>query len=224
MEIVEYARGRLVDLFGDPAKPAVLIWHGMQSDARTSVRPLAELVAGHGLSVLVPDWDSQADDRGRDDLLQSVRFAQQRGASSATGLVLVGWSMGGVAAAGLTIHARRHDVRLRHTVCLAGAFMATDPISDHEPAADLPSSGERSPFTLLHGIDDDVVPVTASRTFASKLEQHGWPVEVVEPDADHASIAGASYDPAAGRYFAADDAETLAVAAEVAARIAAVAS
>jgi predicted esterase len=221
METVEYSPGRLVDVFGDPTQPTVLIWHGTQTDARPAVRPLAELVAGHGMAVVVPDWDSQADDRGRDDLLQSVLFAGQRGALT-DGLVLVGWSMGGVAAAGLTIQARRLDVHLRHTVCLAGAFMAPDPISGREPATDLASGGERSPFTLLHGVADDVVPISVTRTFAADLEQHGWPVEVVELNADHASIAGASYDAVAGRYSAADDAETLAVAADVAARIAAV--
>jgi hypothetical protein len=46
---------------------------------------------------------------------------------------------------------------------------------------------------------------------------------VAELNADHASIAGATYDPGAGRYSAAEDAETLAIAADVAARIAAIA-
>jgi hypothetical protein len=48
-------------------------------------------------------------------------------------------------------------------------------------------------------------------------------VEVVELHADHGSIAGASYDTTADRYVAADDPQTLAVAADVAARIAALA-
>lgn len=222
MQTVEYAPGRLVDLFGDPAQPTVLIWHGMQSDARTAVRLLAELVADHGVSVVAPDWDSHADDRGRADLLRSVKFAQRRGAD-ADALTLVGWSMGGLAAAGLTIHASRHDVRLRQTVCLAGAFTAADPISGREPAADLENSDTRSPFALLHGRLDDVVPVSASRRFAADLEQHGWPVELVELDADHGSIAGATYDPVAGRYHAAEDSETRDIAADVAARIAALA-
>jgi dienelactone hydrolase len=221
MDTVEYAPGRLADLFGDPKQPTVLIWHGMQSNARAAVRPLAELVAEHGLSVVVPDWDSHADDRGRGDLLQSVQFTQQHSART-SGLALVGWSMGGLAAAGLTVHATHHDVRLRHTVCLAGAFIAPDPISGREPASDVASNGPRSSFTLLHGVADDVVPVSASRRFAAVLEQHGWPVDVVELDADHASIAGARYDPVAGRYDAAEDRETLTVAADVAARIAAV--
>ena len=193
----------------------------MQSDARASVRPLAELVAGHGLEVVAPDWDSQADDRGRGDLLQSAHFAQQRG-GRADSLTLVGWSMGGLAAAGLTIHASRHNVRLRQTVCLAGAFTALDPLSGRESASDLANSGRQSPFTLVHGVDDRVVPISASRSFAADLEHHGWPVEVVELDADHASIAGASYDAVAGRYNPGEEPEILAVAADVAARIAAV--
>lgn len=221
METVEYAPGRRADLFGDPARPTVLIWHGMQRNARTSVRTLAGLVADHGLAVITPDWDSQAHDQGRRDLLQSVHFAQQRGAR-ADGIVLVGWSMGGVAAAGLTLHSAHHDVRLSHTVCLAGAFMAPDPISGRQPAPELSDSDRRQPFTLLHGLADDVVPVSASREFASRLEKYEWPVELVELDADHASIAGAGYDPVAGRYSAAEDADSLAVAAGVAARIAAV--
>jgi dienelactone hydrolase len=222
VETVEYAPGRLVDLVGDQTQPTVLIWHGMQSNARASIRRLAEHVAGHGFSVVVPDWDSHSDDGGRGDLIQSVHFAQGRDAHG-DGLTLVGWSMGGVAAAGLTLHAIRLDVRLRHTVCLAGAFAATDPISGDRPATALADSGPPSPFTLLHGIGDDVVPVSASRQFATALEQHGWPVQLVELDADHGSIAGARYDQAADRYSAADDPRTLAVVVDVAARIAATA-
>lgn len=222
MDTVEYAPDRLADLYGDTTQPTVLIWHGMQSNARAALRPLAEMIAGHGLAVVAPDWDSHAGDRGRGDLLQSVHYVQQLGAR-AEGFMLVGWSMGGLAAAGLTIHAPRLDVRLRQTVCLAGAFMASDPISGHRPASDLAGSGPRTPFTLLHGAADDVIPISDSRHFAAGLSEHGWPVESVELDADHGSIAGAVYDPVAGRYDAAEDPETLAVAADVAARIAAVA-
>ncbi|GFG48680.1 esterase [Mycolicibacterium agri] len=220
MQTVEYAPGRFVDVFGEAGRPVVLVWHGMQSNARASVRPLASLIAEHGLAVLAPDWNSAADDNGRGDLLASVRFAQDRAQNDS--LVVVGWSMGGVAAAGLAINAAQHDVRIRHTVCLAGAFMAADPISGRVPATDMPGSAEPSPFTLLHGVGDDVVPVSASREFAAVLEKHQWPVESAELDADHASIAGAGYDPVAGRYFPAEDPGTLAVAADVADRIASV--
>jgi dienelactone hydrolase len=220
METVEYAPGRFADVLGEPSWQTVLLWHGQQPDARATVRPLAERLAGHGLGVVVPDWNSHADDGGRADLLRSVQFARDR-VDDPDGLVLVGWSMGGVAAAGLTIQAPGLGVDFAHTVCLAGAFMVTDPIFDRLPATQLDRGARRRPFTLLHGLADDVIPVAATRDFASALRRNEWPVEVVELPADHGSIAGASYDTVAHRYSAADDPETLAVAADVAAHIAA---
>lgn len=221
METVEYAAGRLATVFGGPAQPTVLIWHGQQANASAVVRPLAELVARHGVGVVVPDWNSHADDGGRADLLRSVQFARER-VDDRQGLVLVGWSLGGVAAAGLTIHASRLNVVLAHTVCLAGAFMAPDPISGRHLPAELPRENGCPPFTLLHGVSDDVVPVSQSRAFASTLERNQWPVQLIELAADHGSIAGAVYDAVADRYSAADDPDILAVAADVASRIAAV--
>jgi len=215
METVAYAPGRLADVFGGPARQTILLWHGQQTDARATVRQLAELLAGHGWGVVVPDWNSHADDAGRADLLRSVRFARKR-VDDPDSLMLVGWSMGGVAAAGLTIQAHRLGVGFAHTVCLAGAFMVTDPIFGRVPATQLNPGAQPRPFTLLHGLSDDVIPVAVTRDFASALRQNGWPVEVVELPADHGSIAGASYDTVADCYAAADDPETLAVAADVA--------
>jgi dipeptidyl aminopeptidase/acylaminoacyl peptidase len=220
MRTVEYSPGRLVDLFGNPAQRTVLLWHGQQTDARAAVRPLAELVAGHGLGVVVPDWNSHSHDGGRADLLRSLHFVRDW-VEDPDSLVLVGWSMGGVAAAALTIQAGQLGVRFGHTVCLAGAFMVPDPIFGRMLDTGLPIGGSRWPFTLLHGLSDDVIPVTVSREFASVLRRNDWPVELVELPADHGSIAGARYDTAADRYSAAGDRHTLAVATEVAARIAA---
>ena len=126
----EYTPGRLADVFGDPTQPTILLWHGMRTDARAAFRPLAGLLADHGVAVVAPDWNSHAHDGGRADLLRSVKFTQKC-ANGANGMVLVGWSLGGVAAAGLTLDAVHFDVSLSHTVCLAGAFMARDPISGH---------------------------------------------------------------------------------------------
>jgi predicted esterase len=219
METVEYAAGRLADVFGEPTQPTVLLWHGQQADARSSVRPLAELIAGHGLGVIAPDWNSYAHDGGRADLLDSVHFARER-VDHPDSLVLVGWSMGGVAAAGLTIQAQQFGVQFAHTVCLAGAFMVAEPISGRVPANQLHGVGAGSSFTLLNGVSDRVIPVAVAHEFAAALRNNDWPVEVVELPADHGSIAGAAYDAAAGRYSAATDSKTLAVAADVAARIA----
>jgi len=218
MRTLEYVPGRAVDLFGE-AGPSVLMWHGAQTDARSAMRPLAELVAGHGLTVAVPDWDSHAADGGRSDLLGSVEFIREHLGSG--GLIVVGWSLGGAAAAGLTISAERLNVPVAHTVCLAGAFIARNPITGAPLPTKLPP--RQSGFTLLHGAADDVVPPEVSRSFAATLDDNGWPVEYVELAAEHGSIAGAVYDRARDRYRAADDPDVLAVAADVAARIATIA-
>lgn len=219
METVEYATGRLVDVFGASEQPAVLLWHGQQANARAAVRRLAEQVAEHGLGVLAPDWNSHADDGGRSDLLRSVQFAREWVADP-DGLVLVGWSMGGLAAAGLTIQARRLGIGFAHTVCLAGAFMIADPIFHELPAAQLHDTAKATPFTLLHGVADRVIPISVANDFAAALRQHDWPVRVAELPADHGSIAGAAYDPVARAYHAATDERSLAVAADVAGLIA----
>nr|WP_246398014.1 alpha/beta fold hydrolase [Mycobacterium vicinigordonae] len=206
-------------MFGEPEQPTVLLWHGMQTDARAALRPLANLLAGHGATVVAPDWNSHSVDGGRADLLRSLEFTRAQ-AGQCAAIVLVGWSLGGVAAAGLTVDARHHDVQIAHTVCLAGAFMAPDPITGRAVTERLSSGPGSSPFTLLHGLADNVVPVSASREFAAALERVGWPVEIAELAADHGSIAGAEYDDVADRYVPGRSARTQRVAAGVAARIA----
>src|SRR5947209_13077393 len=161
MQTVEYAAGRLVDVYGEPSQRTVLLWHGQQADARSSVRSLAELIAGHGLRVVAPDWDSHAADGGRADLLASVHFARER-AEDPDGLVLAGWSMGGLAAAALTIRAQELGVAFAHTVCLAGAFMVADPIFHELPVTQLCQARHSTPFTLLHGVSDRVIPVSVA--------------------------------------------------------------
>ncbi|MEB4211660.1 alpha/beta hydrolase [Mycobacterium sp. 94-17] len=220
METVEYAPGRSADVFGAPTQPTILLWHGMQTDARAVVRPLAGMLACHGAAVVAPDWNSHSRDGGRADLLGSLEFARDF-ADDADRMVLVGWSMGGCAAAGVTLRAPRFGFTPAHTVCLAGAFMVPDPFSGTPLADGLDSARVGAPFTLLHGLADDVVPVAASGDFAARLERAGWPVELVELAADHGTIAGADYDALADRYEPARDGPALEVAAEVAARIAA---
>jgi dienelactone hydrolase len=211
----EYAPGRSLDLYGDAPAPVVLLWHGMQTDSRAAVRPLAERIAERGFAVVAPDWNSHAADHGRSDLLASARFAAgQTGA--ADGLTVVGWSLGGAAAAGLTFGAGAYGLRIARAVCLAGAFMAPDPLTG-EPLSPGSAAGDRVPITLLHGAADDVVPVSASRDFAAQIGVAGWRVQYVELAADHANIVGARYDEAGDRYEPSDDPASLAVAAEVAA-------
>jgi dienelactone hydrolase len=218
---MEYAPGRFADVFGDAAQPTILLWHGMQPDARAVVRPLAGLLAGHGAAVVAPDCNSHAHDGGRADLLRSIDFTRQH-TNDTSGIVLVGWSLGGAAAAGLTLDAAHLNVTLAHTVCLAGAFMVRDPISGRFVTDGLSPERAGPRFTLLHGLADDVVPVTTSRAFTASLERIGWPVDLVELTADHGTIAGAEYDPVADRYEPAKGGPARHMAAEVAARIAAI--
>jgi dienelactone hydrolase len=210
----EYAAGRSLDLYGDAGAHVVLLWHGMQTDARAAVRPLAERIAARGFAVVAPDWNSHAADNGRADLLASARFAAEQ-PGAADGLIVVGWSLGGAAAAGLTFGAAEYGLRIARTVCLAGAFMAPDPLTG-EPLSPGPAAGERVPVTLVHGSADDVVPVSASRDFTAEIGVAGWRAQYIELSADHANIVGARYDAAADRYGPSEDPESLAVAAEVA--------
>jgi len=220
MRTVEYAPGRLADVFGGSTQPTILLWHGQHSDARATVRPLAESIARHDAAVVVPDWDSSAPDGGRADLLRSIDFTRER-ANDADGIVLVGWSLGGVAAAGVTLDAARFDIALAHTVCIACPFMDRDPISGRPVSVGLSSDHVGSPFTLIHGLADDIVPVQVSRAFAASLRRIGWPVDLLELTADHWSIAGTEYDAFTKRYEPGKGGRAHSVAGEVAARIAA---
>ena len=225
METLEYAPGRLADVHTGSGAGHVLVWHGRGPNERSVLETLAGLVAARGPTVVVPDWSSEAEDGGRADLLQSLRFTRetvQAQDGDPDSLVLVGWSLGGAAAAGLTINARRLGVGVAGTVTLAGGFVAPDPISGETLTGSLPTTGHPSPFTLIHGIADDVAPVSMSRAFAQALELAQWPVELIELPTDHAGIAGTTFDDAREHYLPATDEKTIAVATEVADRIAAV--
>ncbi len=228
MDTFEYATGRHVDVHRGRAGGHVLLWHGRQPDMRSVVVPLSELIAARGPTVYAADWNSHADDGGRGDILGSVRFARESieaDGGDPDALVLMGWSLGGTAAAGLTLNARRLGLAVAHTVCLAGGFPAPDPVSGLQLLTDrLPSSPRPTPFTLMHGIGDEVVQVSVSRAFAQQLTQAGWPVEVVELATDHAGIASAEPDPSSDGYRAAVDEQTIAVATEVADQIAEITS
>ena len=222
MVTLEYAPGRPADLHPGRGAGHVLLWHGRGPNERGVLSTLAGLVAERGPTVVVPDWSSEADDGGRADLLRSLRFARERvegNGHDPDSLVLVGWSLGGTAAAGLTINARRLGVGVSRTVCLAGGFVAPDPISGQVLTGDLRTSPHGSPFTLIHGIADDVAPVAMSRAFAQVLEQSQWPVDLVELPTDHFGIVGTAYEAADDTCQPATDEKTLTVVAEVADRI-----
>ena len=224
METLEYAPGRAADLHRGSGDGHVLLWHGRGPDQRSALATLADLIAERGPSVIVPDWSSEADDGGRSDLLGSLRLARDAmaddGADPST-LVLAGWSLGGAAAIGVTIAARRLGIGLAHTVGLgSGGYLGDEPIFGRPIPARLPHGPVRTPITLFHGVADDLAPVAGARAFVQQLEQQEWPVELIELPTDHWGIVGTTYDAATDACTAANDEPTRRVVGEVADRIA----
>ena len=137
--------------------PTILFLHGLESAPHGSKYRALVKVFGEG-SVLAPDF------RGVPDAIERLRIAEEA-TRGLTGLFLVGSSFGGLVGGLL---ASQHPERIRAAVFAAPAF--------HRPAA---SGIERVPeqSIILHGTEDDVVPIEASRTFSKKF---GVPVVEVE--------------------------------------------
>jgi len=117
---VPYGQGKRLDIYrqepagGGPA-PTVLLWHGVGPDERDVLETLAVQAAGYGLTVVAPDWRSDAPDGGRAHLLGSLDFTRERtaglGGLADDAIVLAGWSRGGrsaAAAGGRPLQAGRH--------------------------------------------------------------------------------------------------------------------
>lgn len=188
-EAIEYAPGRPIDIYGERSANIVLLWHGRGPNERAVLAPLATAVADRGVRVLVPDWDSTSPDGGRADLLRSVKFARQ----DDVGLIVVGWSLGGTAAASLAINARKLGLDSVPAVCLAGAFRTTDPLSGQPFASFKPSSRTPGSIRLIHGTQDDIAQIEGARGFAEVLRQSGWDSPLIELPTDHAGIVGTEF-------------------------------
>jgi len=210
---VPYGAGKLLDIYrpsagagahGGPA-PTVLLWHGVGPDERDVLGTLATAAAGYGLTVVVPDWRSDALDGGGAQLLASLAFTRERAAAlggrGEDAIVLAGWSRGGRSAAAVGV---RPDAvggwRPLGVVCLGAAYTRLAPTTGGSPVEDLRGTGAAPvPFWLVHGTQDTVVPVAASREFAAVLAEKGWPVRLEERPTDHAGVIGTEYDTSAGR-------------------------
>jgi len=184
---MEYAPGRRADVTGDG--PTVLLWHGRGPDERDALRPLAEAIAAHGRRTVVPDWDSTADDAGRADLLTSLRFARETADHDPGLLTLVGWSLGGIAAASLTLNQRRLGLVIARTVCVAAApFPRIDPISGAMLGPATPPVQRTTTVAFVHGLRDELTPTDEVRRTHEQWHDSGWPVTLDELDADHFTI------------------------------------
>ena len=207
---IAYGHGKLLDIYrperpDGTAAPTLLLWHGVGTDERDVLEPLATAAAAHGVTVVVPDWRSDASDEGRAHLLASLAFTRERagelGGLGDDAIVLAGWSRGGRCAAAVAV---RPDVvgdwRPRAVVCLASSYTAAAATTGSSPLADL-AAGRAAPvpFFLLHGTEDTVVPVSASREWVAALTIAGWPVRLQELPTDHAGVVLTEYDPVLGR-------------------------
>ncbi|MEV5374634.1 alpha/beta hydrolase [Streptomyces nondiastaticus] len=213
--------GKAVDVYGPPGggtAPTVLLWHGMGPDERDIMRPVAEAAAAQGVVVLVPDWRSDAPDRGAAHLLDSLAFARERAADFGGDpgrLVVAGWSAGAGAAVATALRpdltggprpvavvgvAGRYDVPARTTGSVPVEDLARGPIADlaRDPVAGLAHAAP-VPVLLVHGTEDDQVDVRHSREFAAALRTRGLPVRLEEPATDHAGVLMSAYDPELGR-------------------------
>jgi predicted esterase len=211
---VDYGLGKLADVYrpsrAGPA-PLALLWHGVGVDERDVLAPLAAEVARLGVSVVVPDWESEVTDGGRAHLLASLDFARglarERPAELATGaggeFVLAGWSRGSRMAASLALNPETvGGWRPAAVVCLAGGFRRATPMSPvgNGPIADIARTAANPvPFHLVHGARDTQVDIQQSRDFAAAAAARGWPVRLTEPDTDHAGIVMTEWDAARRR-------------------------
>lgn len=225
--IVYGPSGKLLDVYraADPSGPAptVLLWHGTGPDERDVMAPLARTAAALGVTVIVPDWRSDASDGGWAHLTESIVFARQHAGSfggDAERIVLAGWSLGGLAAAGAVLQpALVAGWQPLAVVGIAGRY-----------TRDKPEMGLRSPVVevvagvpfsvaiqLVHGANDFVVEPQESRDFHAALVQRGRRVSLTETETDHAGVVMTEYSPEKDRCLPASGESALRAGATTAA-------
>lgn len=202
----EYATGRLVDVMGDPDLGIVLLWHGRGIDHRTSMHPVAHGLVSAGLLALPVDWNSEAADGGRADLLGSLRFARDlagRHGLDPDSVVIAGWSLGGTAAVSVAVHAKRLGIALDGCVVVAPGDGArvTDPISGAVLPATFPPGAGQCRIDLVYGERDPLATPDLVAGLELRLRSTGWETSLHAVDADHSEVVGTRYDERTERYL-----------------------
>ncbi|MFG2845018.1 alpha/beta hydrolase family protein [Kitasatospora sp. NPDC048296] len=213
-EVVPYADGRLLDVHRPTAgaagpAPVVLLWHGSGPDERDVMATLAQEAAGLGLLVLVPDWRSDREDRGRADLLASLAFARRNAAAyggDPERFVLAGWSLGGREAVAVATHPDTPaELRPTAAVGIASAYGRPAATTGDCPLDLLAASPSPVPIRLVHGTTDEVVPAEITRQLHAVVPT----AELLELPTDHAGVIMTAYSPEAQRCLPATDPDTL---------------
>jgi acetyl esterase/lipase len=182
-QIIEVREGRQ----GAAERPLVLIIHGgfWRPDIdRTHARPMAQAIAAAGWTVALPEYARMAGNPAPTlaDLTLVLTQAPLLVALHSGDVILIGHSAGGHLALWAT--AARICPRLVGTLALApvadlllahemglgnGAvarFLGADPVSrpDLDPRQ---MSGPETPTRIVHGSDDEIVPLAISESYAA---------------------------------------------------------
>lgn len=200
----EYAPGRTAHLFGSPDRGVALLWHGRGIDQGRAMHPIAQRVADAGLLAVSIDWSSEAPDRGRGDLLASLRFARELAEEHGLErIVLAGWSLGATAALEVAMDADARGVQLAGVVLIApgDGSRVTGPITGTALPAVFPPGADRVPVTLVFGDDDPLSTPDLVSGLELRLRAGGWATSMHAVDADHAEVVGARFDERTERYL-----------------------
>jgi pimeloyl-ACP methyl ester carboxylesterase len=142
----------------------VLFCHGLESAPQgTKFRALVDA----GYDVLAPDCQGLV-------LLERVDLVRRVVLGYAVPPLLVGSSYGGLTALVVAAELAGRGVMVPGLVLCAPALHLSEPPVDSAPVRVV------APTTIIHGRRDDVVPLAASREFAT-----GHQAELIEVDDDH---------------------------------------
>lgn len=209
MAAQEYAPGRRVLRRGAPDRGIALLWHGRGVDGADWMLPLADRVAASGVLALAVDWNSEATDGGRSDLLSSLRFARELATEHGREpdvVAVAGWSLGGTAAASLAVHAKRLGISLGGVVLIAPGDgpQVIDPISGSPLPPTMPPGAGRGRIDLVYGHRDTGATPDLVSGLELRLRVAGWQTGLHEVDTDHAGIIGTRFDPRNEQYLRSD--------------------
>jgi predicted esterase len=178
--------------------PIVVALHGYEDDPdllAAALAPLTDL----GVTVITPRgpvvapggpaWFSSDDDGPVEaELRRSLeiigdlvdRIAAEH-ATGRAGVVLGGYSQGGVAALAFALHDAGASQPLGGLFSINGYLLHAESIP-YDPAG---LAAGATPVLVVHAGNDEVVAVQQGRSSARLLERHGAPVRLVETDEGH---------------------------------------
>jgi predicted esterase len=203
----QHAPGRRVIVRGDPERGIVLLWHGRGVDGAHWMLPLAQRVAASGVMALAADWNSEAPDGGRTDLLTSLRHARgvaERHGRDPDTVAVAGWSLGGTAAVSLAMHAAALDVAIGGAVLIAPGDgpRVIDAVSGTALPATMPPPGAGScRIDLVYGDRDTSATPDLVAGLELRLRAAGWRTDLHEVDTDHAGVVGTRFDERTEQYL-----------------------